>query len=650
MKTKILSLILISFVSLALIGCKKDTTNVIQTTKSKKATTIVTTQEERFEPKTIVSSDKAYIYAAPNTVAIMQDVDVDIQCEYWGTEWLENTDTLYFQGIKGETESAQLMLTAKENITSFLYKVDSLVNEETEYSIPVENVEILAEKYIEVKATSSKPKKACQFTGFYPDALVPINQYKVRKENCVSKNNNQGIWININIPENADSGMYNGTSTLTLDGVKISVPFTLKVYDVTIPEEIHKKSAFDIWPNQIGYGETIFEDEDGNPLNWEQIYYDYLVSKRITPQKLTIANINEAYGDAAAIAARNPKVTGYRLPYRQETINLNGTDTGVCQYSAIVEILTILANKNIELREAGETTIDLFKKAYFYFASIIDEPSGTKYPAVRYCDLQVSNAKKAVMPLLKDYPDLQESLSKLRHVVTTTLNSDLNGDEVTGGVQTWCCQFNNYSSTMLGEIQERINGTTRYPQGEGFWAYSTCDSNNPYPTFQLDDNLMGMRIAPWMCFDYDIECQLFWCVNFYQKQTSSGAVTRDIWSDPRSWISANGDGYLLYPGSRYGLETPISTLRLESYREGTEDYEYLYLIEQYINDINDKTGSSYNAKEVINKITSSLYLKNSLIPTTNIDKFDKKRTMILNLLELLSTDQAKAIEYINNLE
>jgi hypothetical protein len=45
------------------------------------------------------------------------------------------------------------------------------------------------------------------------------------------------------------------------------------------------------------------------------------------------------------------------------------------------------------------------------------------------------------------------------------------------------------------------------------------------------------------------------------------------------WVRyPNGDGYLTYPGDRYGVNGPLSSIRLEQAREGQEDAEYLGLL------------------------------------------------------------------------
>jgi len=58
----------------------------------------------------------------------------------------------------------------------------------------------------------------------------------------------------------------------------------------------------------------------------------------------------------------------------------------------------------------------------------------------------------------------------------------------------------------------------------------------------------------------------------------------DPWTDMATVKNINkdlyGDGLLLYPGKKVGLDGPVSTIRLELLREGLEDYEYLVLLEK----------------------------------------------------------------------
>lgn len=598
--------------------------------------------DDGFGVKCVVESDSAYVWGAPDTVSIMRDVGIDAQCAFWGKEWLDNSDKLKCEGIKGDEEAVQVMITAKKDIKSFYLTASDLIREGGTEKIGGSNVEILAERYIQTKVSSAKPKTASEYLGWYPDALVPIDAYKARKDNKITKGDNQGIWVNVAIPEDAVAGVYNGSLTLDLDGDKNELPFSLKVFDVAMPSEVHAKTAFDIWYGEIEYGEDE-EDADGNPIDWPTNYYDFIISKRLTPQTseymrsvyLKPENFAQFVREIIEIA-KNEKITSFRMPYGGVKHETYGE---VVDYDTMVGLLRAMAQKNVELKERGED-VDLFKKAYFYFNSFVDEPDSGKLGAVKYCDRAVTAAKKEVAPLLSDYPELQKSLYEIPHIITSPVDF-VEGDEETGGVQTWVSQAQQYKPSILSEIAERKQSTEKYSIGEGFWIYMTMETNNPYPSLQLDDNLLSSRTIFWMSKYYDLSCVLYWCACYYSKYTPT-VIKRDIWNDPTTYLNANGDGYLVYPGTYYGLTSPISTLRLESLRQGTEDYEYIYMLEKAIADYNGSHGTDYDFSDIMLSFYNDVFVVGDVRSKTNVENFMTARSKLLTLLESVINDKDDA--------
>lgn len=592
--------------------------------------------------KCVVSSNNVCVWGAPDTVSIMQDLSVLDQCAFWGKEWLEKSDKLECEGIKGDVEAVQVMITAKKDVKSFNLTASDLSRENGTEIIEKSNIEILAERYIEVKVSSAKSNTASEFVGWYPDALVPMQAYKTRKDNKISKGNNQGIWVNVNIPINATAGNYKGSLLLDIDGEKLELPISVKVYDVAMPLTVHAKTAFDVWYGEIDSGEDP-EDENGDPIDWPTIYYDFILSKRLTPQ--TTEYTRGVYPNPGNYAqfvkeminiAKDKRITSFRMPYGGTNDETYGE---VVNYDIMVGLLETMAQKNIELLEQGEK-IDLFKKAYFYFNSFIDEPNARKFDAVKYCDRAVTRAKNEVAPLLADYPELQKSLLEIPHIVTTPVDF-LEGNEETGGVQTWVTQAQQYKPNVLESIQSRKNSTEKYSIGEGFWIYMTMETNNPYPSLQLEDNLLSPRTLFWMNRYYDISCVLYWCTCYYHKYTPS-KENRDIWNDPNTYLNVNGDGYLVYPGTRYGLKTPVSTLRLESLRQGTEDYEYIYLLENAIEEYNSSHGTTYDFSKIMLRFYNDVFLIGSVMSKTDVNAFSNARSELLTLLDAVINDKNNA--------
>ena len=121
----------------------------------------------------------------------------------------------------------------------------------------------------------------------------------------------------------------------------------------------------------------------------------------------------------------------------------------------------------------------------------------------------------------------------------------------------------------------------------------------------------------WMQRQYNVTGNLYWSVNITQKYDGSSFTYRDIWNDPLAFPGANGDGYILYPGRKYGIHGPIGTMRLEMIRDGQEDYEYLYILEELLKGYNEKFGINLKLNEYIDYLYRELSINmNPLINTS----------------------------------
>ena len=286
----------------------------------------------------------ATLWSTENTISYMQDDAIP-----------ENAKVdLSMDAVKGETESIQLMITAKEAVSSFNVSVGDLVSTSGSAKIEKSNIEIFAEKYIETKKPSvENPRTANMYIGFYPDALIPIDKYVKKKENKIDEGMNQGIWFNVNIPVDAKSGDYEGTVTVTLNGEDTEVPLKLKVYDLAMPQEIHNTNSFGLWYHYIQYGEgdKITDDTYSN-------YYWYLANKRITPTYIPFEGCDlgiaccpddtDGYAEALVEYANNGIISGYGLPCNP--ITPTGKEYSIIDEDMLVQLLTSMANKNIDLR------------------------------------------------------------------------------------------------------------------------------------------------------------------------------------------------------------------------------------------------------------------------------------------------------------
>lgn len=562
--------------------------------------------------------ETAKLWYGYNTENFMQD---DVY-----PEKMESRDsTLRMYGIMGDVESAQLIITPSKDIAAYSVKVEDLLNADGK-KIAKSNIEVFAQWYVNLEGSYN----AKAGNGRYPDALVPIMSLARARQNTIAAGMKQGLWFQVSIPETAKPGVYTGVAKLTLDSEIFDIPLEVTVYNAVMPEEVHTHSCY-----RIEY-DYMQQAEGSKTGELAQAYYDFLVERRCMPM-LPAQDISENYDTfvnwLVTNCAENPKVSTYGLPYT-ETTDANGKP--IVSRERLMELFTKMAIKNVELRQAGNESIDLFKKAMFYMGNLVDAPTGEKIEQVKACDLVLTECKYAVAEeYLKDYPDLYQSLLEIRNLVTTVYNENLVGSDTEGGVQTWGSTLTSWDNAEQRQnYYDRQNSTDR-KGGEEAWWYGCSSPYPPFPTYHIDDELIGSRILSWMQFDYGSDGTLYWSVNNSFSQYN-------FWENAVAVSGAMGDGSLIYPAGKFRLSEPVSTLRLESIREGQEDYEYLWMIEQAILQYNEENGTNHDPKALMEPLYEGLYTGMQVV-RGEPELFLQKRRAVLEVLQTITADPAAGI-------
>ena len=588
-------------------------------------------------------------WSAFNTLNVMQDQIVPEKNEL----------DLSIDATRGEVESIQLMITPGADAKRFTISVSDFKSKSGE-TIDKENIDILVERYIKTIVPSvANPLTAEMFPGYYPDALIPYEKYVKKQENSLYEGENQGIWFNVNIPSDAKPGTYEATITVKIDGGVKDIPFALKVYDLSMTEEMHQMTYYGLWYDyfkraiHIPLTDSTYEN-----------YYWFLAKKRCTPGDLPLSCYRFAGGLPSASQwaeevvkyAKSNIIPSYNLPCNY--VN-DPTYGNIVDKEYLEEILAALIEKNIALWDEGDH-VDLFRKLYIYAWRATDEPLDNEHEHLRIkkCDKIIVDAKAKLAERLNDYPELKKSFVAIRDVITVSPTlSGFIGDDETGGVQTWCPLVNFFDIDGFKDIMEERKSNPNRVNGEVFWWYNCVSPENPYPSYQVDDNLISSRVMHWMKKDYGVSGNLFWCVNFWRKcvDYSTGLYTdRDVWEDPESFEGVNGDGYLIYPGADYGLDEPIGTLRLESIREGSEDYECLFLFEKEIENINKTHSKSYESDKILRHFYDAIGY--GTIPNSSKDfdeqydiasTFKSNRSELLSLLEKMTNDPESSFDELD---
>ena len=236
-----------------------------------------------------------------------------------------------------------------------------------------------------------------------------------------------------------------------------------------------------------------------------------------------------------------------------------------------------------------------------------------------------------------------------------TVDHDKDTVALSGVLDAYCPQICEYDTSA--QIRYYVDNAKKM-NGE-VWTYACVEPWYPFPSFHIDDFLLGSRSLGWMRSEYDIDYFLMWACNQYNSGLANGTgdlVPVNPYVEPIRFRDsavgfANGDGYVFYPMAKYNADEPIPSLRLLSARDGQEDYDMLCKIESTYYSLQEEygiLGVSENLKNTLSSYYEQLYA--GVMPYNESKVFDSVRRSVGGLTEA-ATSQTKTLvlqDLINN--
>jgi len=569
--------------------------------------------------KTPTVNDSIDVWTTYNTMKVLRDV------KYNGNyEKMEKG--INVKMAKGEGEMGSFYVTTADvGVKDFNLEVAELKNSNGDV-FPVENMEVYAQRYIEIAIKSrNNTYEAYPVGSFTPDAIVEMDLYRKAKENKIAPNSNQGFTVDFYTTQDTPAGVYTGTFVLTLDNKTIDIPVSVTVWDYAVPEKATAVSCVLIYKDCLIEGEktSIPEEVDA----WYKVYYETALKYRINPYmvpystsspQLFIENVLKYYD--------HPNFTSIGLPHQtflskypqgtyEEEVGVfileDGSTDKVKQsrygdcLSYWYDSLYLLAQK------AKENNENYFEKCYFY---PIDEPNGEDQLkiAVEWFedlkDLKNHLADKVVADGLFSADDPIVASIRDIDIVCTALGDEprIAGYDIVYVPEPF--EIEDYSVQTTIEQHAKANGDNP------IWYYTQIDKIGDGPNAFRDDYLVAGRLQGWLEQYYNIDGWLYWeFAGFLSKIAfKAGYEVYDMYNETQGPLTtvqaADGGGMWVYPALKYGASEPIKTLRLLACRDGQEERETLnYLDQKY------KEYENYYAVEEgsfdINKVFKGVYDK-----------------------------------------
>ena len=556
-----------------------------------------------------------------------------LQNEYERYEDVRFGAAVTVEACKGEYESSQLILTAKQDIRDYTVSVSDL-SDGAGNTFSAENILVYHEKYIEI-ANLYEGNGAV--AGMYPDALLPIEKAVEYGENTIASGNNQGVYLTFNVPVGQEAGTYTGSLTVTYDGAEQSVPVTLTVHDVTVSQTTHTQSKFNVtFAHYLG--------ELNSTQDMLDSYISVMAEYRISPGLIMFGNDSNYSDESIAAYAKkayellqeNPKMSTFAVP--TPTMTDSGTGLPTLNGSTFEKYLHAIIDVALESYDAhSQTGFDLISYA-ICTVSIIDEPDLNntldRVPGVaNQFENAISGSKQYLRAqanekgISKEFADeIEGSLEDFPLIVSMT--TAWAPDEDVADIITSCPLISLYDTAAQRDV---------YAQQQQRWIYTCNQPTSPYPTYHIDDTLVSARSLSWMMSEYDITGNFYWAADLYQKYVGSGTYLPidDYYGTAERYERANGDGYLLYPGAPYGMDEPLPSLRLEAIRDGAEEYELWYALHENYEE------AGYDRTDIQRKVSSLIYQNAKVVSTS--ERMQLARQAVISLLEMSESDLAVGI-------
>lgn len=458
--------------------------------------------------------------------------------------WLPDAahgSSLRLDGSLGETISAQAVLLSDQSdiVTA---KVSGLSYSDGKSSIPSEAFRLQCVRYMDITANSANVPKD-ELVAAAP-ASIP-DPFWEDAERPVEPKSPQPLWIELDVPTNIPPGEYHGELTVAGRTHQCSLPVIVRIRSFRLPEDRHQRVIQ--WWDFPGRG---FESlKPGSEDYWKHL------------------------GQMCAMV-RNYRQTDVRVPW--ELIERKADHWDTTLFEKYVETVfksglyavhftplgrhtkfqlepdsrTEGVEDNIGRLAAVEQTVKKHKWEGRVFTSLADEPFIYHEKSYRKLLERIRKVAPDVGVVeaieTEDIGDLDIYVPKLSHL------------------NLWWPHFE--------ELKR---------QGEHVWFYTCCHPQGRYPNRFLDQPLILARELHWISYLYGLDGYLHWGFNWFAGEGNPYSE-----KGANQWGLPPGDAQVAYPG-RKGF---VGSLRLSAMRDGLQDYEYLWVLENRLSQLKKSIG------------------------------------------------------------
>ncbi len=411
-------------------------------------------------------------------------------------------------------------------------------------------IELFEEHYLDITTRShdlawvpGSDAEPAGMKGLIPDALIPLEARTL----TIPAQRNQGVWVDVFVPPEIPAGTYQGTLTVSVDGVTCSlstcqIPVELQVLNVTLPDIPTVKTML-FFSGGEGDRDLMYSRYSSDPWGDD---FELAEKMRMRHWKLGRRHrITMFIGDKnAPDMSLQERIEGTAFSLDSGYYGPGG-GLGQDMYS----IHTYGGSLTSTEANTWKSWFDIHGPGVEYFLYTMDEPGPDDFGTI--------NAIAAEADPVPSF---------VTHGPADGLDVDI-----------YCAGAGSY---FIAQAQQATS------QGKRVWTYN---GRRPFTgSFVIDDRAVATRVNPWIQYKYGIPRWFYWESTYYN-DAQGGRGQINVFQNPinfsNSWgDEMNGDGLLIYPGRDFlfpaedrGMDIPLPSIRLKNWRRGIQDVEYLVL-------------------------------------------------------------------------
>lgn len=440
----------------------------------------------------------------------------------------------------------------------------------------------------------------------------------------------QPIWVTVSVPEDAAAGEYRGEVVVRAGEEALTVPLTLRVWPFALPVKTSmwntnwfSTSCLEGWYGLERFSEQWWAWVEQVARNMGEHRHNTILTPLFDLVKITRT---AAGGDA-----------GYAFDYA----NLDRWLETFDRYG----VADCIEGSHLGGRAGDWESVFVFRSITVH--SFAGEPQ--KLPAAAVDDPERQALLRAFLTSLKEHlvargwwerfllhqadepiPSNEASYRVMADFVREVLPDVRRIDAVMAEGLVGCLEV------RVPQIQEVHDGER--PAGEELWTYTCLAPQGPYPNRFLDYSSLKTRIIPWLNWRYGAVGYLHWGYAHWGTWAKlRGQV--DPWSNATGSSERlpvgrlclpPGDPHVVYPGQ----EKICNSIRWEMVRRGTEDYEYLRLVEAGIAALDAGHPAALKAKTLLQEIRTDLLPSHSEYTRSDQALQEARRRLAEAIVEL----------------